>query len=122
MSATPRTILLICRAAPCDGTRARDTLDAAMACGIFDLPVTLLFSGDGVYATLAGQDPAAGSARNVGKMLGALPDHGVTAVHACAAALHERGLATADLVAGVSAADARAIATLVAGHDIVLTI
>ena len=117
-----RSVLLLSRAPPYGGPRARDALDVAMAFGAFDQTVTLLLLGDAVLLLKRGQQDGADAGRNLERLSGALPDYGIEAVCVEQRALVERGLEPADLAGDVRPVDDAAIAALIAGHEVVLSL
>jgi tRNA 2-thiouridine synthesizing protein C len=121
-SITPRRILIQCRCAPYGSSRARDAVEVAMACGAFDQTVSLLFLGHGVLALSKDQQPVAGSARNLAKLLGALPDYGIDTVCVERDALANHGLTEQNLCLPVKLTSTEDMATLYASHDVILTV
>ncbi len=117
MNQTTR-VLVICRASAAGGPRAREAVDLALAFGAFDQQVSLLFAGDGVLNLMPGQSED--GVRSIERLLGALPDYGITPLLADADALAARGIASTTLVPGCRILDERAIAELHDTHDIVL--
>ena len=113
-----KRVLVICRSAAAGGPRAREAVDLALAFGAFDQQVSLLFAGDGVLNLMAGQ--SADGARSMERLLGALPDYGITPLLADADALAIRGITGAALVPGCRILDEHGIAELNDTHDIVL--
>lgn len=120
-AASPRKILIQCRSVPYGSSRARNALDMAMAFGAFDQNVALLFLGDGVMTLLKEQQPE-GTARNIGKLLGALADYGIGTVHVDRDALAAYGLMETDFCVPVTLVHASELAALYADTDIVLTV
>jgi len=114
--------MIVCRTPPYGSSRTRDAIDAAMAFAAFEQHLTLLFIGEGVLALLADQDPPREFSRNLAKLLGTLPDYGIAALHADGAALQSCGLASAQLVPGVTLLSSSEIAALFAAHEHILTI
>ena len=117
----PRKILILCRSAPYGSARARDALDMAMACGAFDQNVAILFIGDGVLCLLNDQLPP-GSAKNLQKILGALPDYGIGPFYVDADTLHAHGLSIADMSMQVQLVNGEDMGDVYARHDIVLSV
>jgi len=93
-----------------------------MAFGAFDQQVSLLFVGAGVLALLRHQEPQGDCAKNLEKLLGALPDYGIGTVHVDGSALARFGLREQDLALPVSRIDPASLALLYAAHEIVLTV
>ncbi|MFZ5722891.1 MAG: sulfurtransferase complex subunit TusC [Pseudomonadota bacterium] len=115
------SILLVFRSTPSGSLRAREGIDAALLFSAFVPQLSVLFSGDGVWQLLAGQQPDAIDAAPVASVIAAFPEYDITAIHADAAALAARGIEPARLIAGVRPVDDNAIRELLARHDHVLT-
>ncbi len=111
-----RRVLVICRNSAGAGTRAREALDIALAFGAFDQPVSLLFSGDGVWNLVAGQSGEA--TRSMERLLGALPDYGIEPLLADAESLAVRGILTEQLLPGCRLLDRDAVASLVDANEL----
>lgn len=116
---SPRRVLVICRSSAGAGSRAREALDIALAFGAFDQPVSLLFTGDGVWNLVAGQTGEA--TRSMERLLGALPDYGIEPLLADARAVSERGIRSEHMVPGCNLLDSAAIAALVDTNDLVFS-
>lgn len=117
-----KKILLIIRAAPYGGIRAREALDVALLFSAFAPQIAVLFSGEGVWQLVDGQRPATLGAKSVEATLGAFAAYDITHVYADAQALALRGLATEPLLAGAQALNADALCKLLAAHDRVVTL
>lgn len=115
-----KPLLLISQHAPWSGLDARETLDIALAGGAFDLPISLLWQGEGVYQLLAGQQPALLEQKNLQSQLSGLPLFGVDTLYVCQRSLEQRGLNPGQLALEVEVLDAAAIRQLLAGHAQVL--
>jgi tRNA 2-thiouridine synthesizing protein C len=115
-----KRLLVLVRRAPHGAAFGREALDAILATAAFDVPLTVLFDGDGVFQLLAGQDGAAIGEKNTGANWEALPMFDVEDLHASAAALAERGLGVEDLTLPVTVADDAAIRALIADADVTL--
>lgn len=116
-----KKILVIVRASPYGGIRAREALDAALLFSAFTSEMSVLFSGDGVWQLVRGQQPEALGGKPVEAILGAFEAYDINRVYADAESLAERGIATAALAAGARALDAADLRALVAVHDRVVT-
>lgn len=114
-------ILLVVRASPYGGIRAREALDAALLFSAFAPEIAVLFSGDGVWQLVPDQDPAAIAMKSVEATLGAFEAYEITLVFADAHAIAERGIDGNSLSAGATLLDDAGIRELVARHDRVLT-
>lgn len=108
-----RSLLVHCRRAPYTQSLAKTGIDLAMAAAAFERPVSVLFSGDGVWQLLRDQAPASGE-KNHGKLLSALPLYGIESVYVDAASLTTRGLAAEQLCVPVEMVDNEAVAALLA--------
>ncbi len=117
-----KKILLIIRAAPYAGIRAREALDVALLFSAFAPQIAVLFSGEGVWQLVDDQRPATLGAKSVEATLGAFAAYDITHVYADAQALALRGLAAEPLLAGAQALDADALRKLLAAHDRVVTL
>ncbi|MEQ8860141.1 MAG: sulfurtransferase complex subunit TusC [Pseudomonadales bacterium] len=92
-----KRLLFLLRQPPYGSSHALEALESALVAGVFDQRVSVLFSGDGVWQLLAGQDGPAIQRRSIAKIVRALPQYDVTALYACAEALATRGLGAGDL-------------------------
>lgn len=115
----PPPILVHCRRAPYGSSLARSGIDLAMATAAFDVPVSLLFSGEAVWQLVTDQQPA--GERNHGKVLGALPIYGVDNLYVDAAALAARHLSADDLCLEVRAVDTATVRALLRDSRHVIT-
>lgn len=93
-----KSVLLICKQSPWNGLSAREALDIALAGGAFDLPVKMLWLGEGIYQLAAGQQPGLLEQKNLQQQLTSLPLFGVESLYACAESLASRQLDCAQLV------------------------
>lgn len=116
-----KKILLVIRASPYGGIRSREALDAALLFSAFASEMSVLFSGDGVWQLVRGQQPEALGGKSVEAILGAFEAYDIHRVYADADALAERGIAATGLIAGARALDAADLRALIAVHDRVVT-
>ena len=98
MDSVRKKILFVLQRAPYGSSSAREALDAALAAAAFEQDVQLLFSGDGVWQLLAGQQAEAIAGKDIGKMLQALAYYDIEHVYADSQSLAERSL-SADTLA-----------------------
>lgn len=98
------TMLVMIRAAPATGLRAREALDAALLFSAF-AQIAVLFSGDGVWQLLHGQQPATIGAPSVAPVIAAFAEYEIERVYADARALVDRGIDPSQLLPGVSVLD-----------------
>ena len=116
-----KKILVIVRASPYGSIRGREALDAVMLFSAFNEEMSVLFSGDGVWQLMPGQQPAGIPAKSIEATLGAFEAYDIQRVYADANALAARGIAADSLLAGARALDDADIRALVAMHDRVVT-
>jgi tRNA 2-thiouridine synthesizing protein C len=114
-------IVLLDRCGPYGTSAPREALDTALAAAAFELPLTVVFDGDGVWQLVRGQRPGALGEKNLGANLEALPLFDVEDLRVTARSLAERGLAPGDLLLPVTVLDDAALADLLATADQVLS-
>lgn len=114
-------VLMLVRAAPFTGVRAREAADAALLFSAFTPALAVLFSADGVWQLLANQRHEDIDAVPVAPVLAAFHEYDLHAVYADGRALVERGLVAAQLMPGIEVLDDAGIRALLASHDRVLT-
>lgn len=115
------SVLMLVRASPCGGIRAREAIDAALLFSAFTPRLSLLFSGEGVWQLVAGQKPDLIAAVPVATAITAFDDYDIHEVYADAAALRARNIAPERLLAGVRVLDETGVRTLIADSDRVLS-
>jgi len=115
-----KSLLLLCQSSPWSGLSARETLDVALAGGAFDLPISMLWLGDGVWQLAAGQQPELLAQKNLQAQLSSLPLFGVEQLFVCAESLAERSLQPDELALPVTALDSQQIKQLIQQADQVL--
>ena len=113
-------ILFLLRQPPYRTSHALEALEAVLVAGVFDQVVSVLFSGDGVWQLVEGQDGSALGRRTVAKVAQALPQYDVTNLYACARSLEQRGLTVDDLALPVQVLDAPAQRALIAAQQAVV--
>ncbi len=116
----PKALLLLLRQPPYRSGQPLEALDIALVARAFELPVSVLFEGSGVWQLAQGQDGSALSTRTVGEALTTLSQYDVDAVYACAESLVTAGLSTADLVLPVKPLSRAEQRALIARHDVVV--
>lgn len=110
------------RHSPYHSPLAREALDMALAFAAFDQHIQLLFSGDGVYQLVKGQNTQNAGVKNISKTLDALAMYDINDVYVCHDALSRRGLTLADLSLPAKALDAAAISQLLHQADKVVSL
>lgn len=115
-----KRILFFMRQSPYAGVAALETVESALVAGVFDLPVSVLFADQGVWQLVSGQDGSVLGARTLGKVLGALPEYGVSELYVCADSLAQRNLRAEDLVLPVRMISSAEIGALLSVQDVVV--
>ena len=115
-----KRILFLLRQPPYAGSHALEALESVLVAGVFDQQVSVLFSDDGVWQLVNGQDGAEVGRRTVSKVASALPEYDVTSLYVCASALRERGLSADDLALPARALEAAEQRALIADQDAVV--
>jgi len=114
-----KRILFLLNRAPYDGSYALEAIESVLVAGVFDQQVSALFTGEGLHQLLSDQDGSALGSRTVAKVLGALPDYGVTALYACRPSAQRLGLTEARLCLPVTWLDYGEQQRLIERQDIV---
>lgn len=117
-----KSFLIISRSAPYGSSAARDALDVALTCAVFEQTVTLLFVDDGVLQLLPGQAPQTIGQKNLNAVQQSLPLYDIERLCVCQASLQSRGLEPQQLLLPVETIPAERMAALIAEHDLVLSI
>lgn len=116
-----KSLLIVSQSTPYGHSSAAEALDTAMAAAALELPVTLLFDGDGVFQLLPNQDGTALGVRNHSQLLEALPAFEVERCFVAGPALARRGLAENALHLPGPVLDAAALRALYRDAALVLT-
>ena len=116
-----KSLLIISQSTPYGRSSAAEALDTAMAAAALDVPVTLLFDGDGVLQMLPGQAGNELGVRNLSQVLEALPAFEVERCFVAAEALAQRSLSPDTLALPGTLLDGEDVATLLRASDVVLT-
>ena len=116
-----RRLLFLFRRAPYGSLASREGLDAVLAGAAFEIPMTLLFDGDGVLLLLKGQDPATIGMKSVGAAFEALPMFDIEDLRVHGPSLAACGLAPKDLILPVQIVDDTDVQRLIREADQVLS-
>ena len=116
-----KSVVIISQSTPYGRSSAAEALDTAMAAAALDVPVTLLFDGDGVLQLLPEQAGTELGVRNLSQVLEALPAFEVERCFVAAEALAQRSLQPNPLALPGPLLDAEAVAALVRSAEVVLT-
>lgn len=115
-------ILVLTRSAPYGTSAARDALDVALTCSVFEQTVTMLFLDDAVFQLLKDQTPAAIAQKNLNAVQQSLPLYDIERLCVGRESLSSRGLSIDNLVLPVELVDESDLAALLAQHRHVLSI
>lgn len=118
----PSKLLLIARSAPWSSLNPRELLDIALSGGAFELPVSILFVGDGVLQLLDHQQPALLEQKNLAANLQALPLFDIEQLYVSNTCLAERGLQESALAVEVEPINQQRWQTLIAEHQQVIVL
>ncbi|NBQ11855.1 MAG: sulfurtransferase complex subunit TusC [Gammaproteobacteria bacterium] len=116
-----KSLLIISQGTPYGRSSAAEALDTAMAGAALDVPVTLLFDGDGVFQLLPVQAGNELGVRNLSQVIEALPAFEVERCFVAAPALAQRSLAPETLALPGRLLDGEEVAALLRSADVVLT-
>lgn len=115
------SILLVISHSPYSSLSSREALDAALTAAAFELPVSLLFIGDGTYCLLEGQDPSELMLKNLSKTLPALAMYDIDKLYCSRHSLEQRGLNPSQFVTEVTPLDDAQTAALFHQHEHILS-
>ncbi|MFW1676391.1 sulfurtransferase complex subunit TusC [Pontibacter sp. JAM-7] len=119
--AEQHNVLLVHRNPPYGSNLPRDGLDIALTCAIFDLPVSLLFLGDGLYQLLASQAADEVNQKSLQALLSSLPMYDIDTLYVCAEDLQARNVTADELITGVQVIKQQQLPELFQQHKTVLT-
>ena len=114
------SLCVISTKAPFAGQSAREALDAVMVAASFEIPVSLLLMGDGVYQLLQKQQPELLPRKNLSSMMQAFPLYDIETIHVDAQSLQERGISTDQLQAPFTLVGSHDLPAFIASHQQVL--
>lgn len=115
-------VLIICRSAPYGSSAARDALDLALTCSVFEQPVSLLLLDDALFQLVKGQAPEPIGQKNLNAIQQSLPLYDIDRLYVGAQSLSMRGLDAEDLILPVTVIDEVDTGRLLADHTIVLSV
>jgi tRNA 2-thiouridine synthesizing protein C len=115
-------VLIICRQPPYASSAARDTVDVALGCALFELPVSLLLLDDAVLQLLPNQDSHRIGQKSVSAMLSALPLYDIDQIYTSTHSLALHGLEATRLEPVPTVLDQDEVRALLARHSRVITL
>ncbi len=116
-----KSVLIINRTPPYGSCNARESLDIALTCSIFEMQVSILFLDDGIFQLLSGQQPEQIGYKNLQSLMASLPMYDIENIYVGKGALERHGLILEDLSVKATIADDTDITALINSHDTVLT-
>lgn len=116
------SFLIISRQSPYGSAAAREALELALACALFDREVALLLLDDGVYQLVPDHQPADIGQKNLGAMQQSLPLYDVDTIYVCQQSLQTRGLVADELALPVEAVDADSLRALMRSYEAVINV
>lgn len=116
-----KTLCVITSKAPYGSLSAKEALDTALVGAAFDLDVSLLFNGDGVFQLLNNQDPTPLEQKRFSAALPALELYGIEKILVCHESLKQRGLVSQDLLKNIQLVTPQEIAIHLNTTDMTLS-
>lgn len=117
-----KSFLIISREAPYGSSGAREALELALACALFDQQVALLLLDDAVFQLLPDHNPGSIEQKNLAAMQQSLPLYDVENLYVCQRSLSDRGLSTQQLSMPVKPVDTAQLKLLIRDHDQVINV
>lgn len=97
------------RSVPHSSSAGREGVDALLAASAYCEDISVIFTGDGVYQLLQGQQPSEILSKDYAPMLKLFDLYDIEQVYVCQTSLELRGLAQADLVIDAERLDSEAL-------------
>ncbi len=116
------SFLIISRAAPYGSAAAREALELALACALFDREVAILLLDDAVFQLLPDQSPAGISQKNLGAMQQSLPLYDVEKIYVCQQSVETRGLDAQTLALPVIPVDPQNLKALLREYEAIINV
>jgi len=116
------SFLIISRCAPYGSAAAREALELALACALFDREVAILLLDDAVYQLLPDHNPSAIGQKNLAAMQQSLPLYDVDKIFICQSSLETRGLVTEALALPVTPVDPQGLKALMRGYEAIINV
>lgn len=120
--ATSKHIVLVCRKSPYGNSIARETIDIALAAGVYEQQFSMVFLDDGVWQLHSNQDTQLIGTKNHQKALSALPLYGIENIYVDEQALIKRKIKQQELAIEVDALSPNAISALLNSANMILNL
>ncbi|MCB1661795.1 MAG: sulfurtransferase complex subunit TusC [Pseudomonadales bacterium] len=118
--AESKSFLVLNRRPPYSSNFAKEALDVALMCAVFNQNTSILYMDDGVFQLVREQDPADIQQKNSSQTLPMLEMYEVKHVYVDAESLLQRGLQKEDLVIPVELVDSPKITQLLSQQQVIL--
>lgn len=118
---TIKKFLYLNRKAPYGTVYALESLEVVLIGAAFEQDVSLVFLDDGVYQIKKGQDTQGAEMKNFSPTYRALEMYDVEKLYVSKESMEERGLTEEDLLVDVEILDAKQLAELMDGQDVILS-
>lgn len=122
MSNNTKHIGLVCRTPPYGNSKARELIDIALAAGVFDQKVCLIFLGDGIFQLQAGQLPTSIEQKNHGKLIDMLEIYGIDNIVVQESAMASRNLKRSEINKDFQILDDTAINALISEQHVMMSL
>lgn len=116
------SFLIVSREAPYGTSGAREALELALACALFDQSVALLLLDDAVFQLLPKHDPQNIGQKNLSAMQQSLPLYDVDKIYVAKMSLEARGLSAEQLSLPVELIDSKEMGELMRAYDRVINV
>ncbi|MCR9258226.1 MAG: DsrE family protein [Pseudomonadaceae bacterium] len=115
-----KKLMCVINQPPYANSHVLELLETAMVAAVFDMQVSLLFCGEGLWNLLQKQNADPLGQRTVSKVLLAMPDYDVSAIYVCADTLQDKQIDTDEFVLPVTFLNKAAQADLMSEQDAVM--
>lgn len=116
-----KSILIVLSKPPYKGQMARESLDAVLTAAAFEIPLSILFIGDGVYQLMQDQQASSIQSKDMAASLSVLPVYDVKNIFVDEDSMLARGLKTADCILPVEVLELNKVQKLFNENDRVLS-
>lgn len=117
-----KSMLVISQHPPLAGLTAREALDMVLAGAAFEIPLAMLFIGDGVFQLQAHQQPKLLGQKDLAANLQALEMFGVETLYVDQQSLSDRGLCLDDLIVSCQLLPSAKLSQTIAQFDQVMSL
>ena len=115
-----QSLCVISTRAPYARQSAREALDVVMVAASFEIPVSLLLMGNGIYQLLQKQQPELLPRKNLSSMMQAFPLYDIETIYVDEQSLREKGISEDQLQSPFTLVAPDDLPAFIAGHQQVL--